>query len=319
MLQKDSEVKPKKIPLTKDQSLMEPSNVAPTVDQIRSCQKAVGEVLWLTTRARPDIMYAVSRMGSSSTKAPAAVLAAASQLKGYLQATSDEGLKFEVKEGEIPILTVYTDVGFAPDAQESHGSFVVLLGTTPIFWRSGRQSYITLSTAEAELTEIVEGMIAGESIYALKLITIAASIAASKAEKEEEKAEEAVPFEVLIAYTLGIIVLTLVAQRLWNAAVRGVNFIRRCVLANLGSLSMNAVEKEEEIPEGDQSGPLLTLTGQSIESSGGAPLPSEAPLPLQAPLPPEAPLPLQAPLPPEAPPAVSNEAQTGTIPERATT
>eukprot|EP00435_Cladocopium_sp_Y103_P009890 s1794_g2.t1 len=112
MLQKDPEVKPKKIPLTKDQSAMEPSNVTPTTDLTRSCQKAVGEVLGLTTRARPDIMYAASRMGSSSTKAPEAVLATASQLKGYLLATAEEGLKFEVKEGEVPTLTVFTDVGF---------------------------------------------------------------------------------------------------------------------------------------------------------------------------------------------------------------
>ena len=61
-------------------------------------------------------------------------------------------------------LTVYTDAAFAPDSQESHGSFVVVLGAVPIFSRSGRQAYITLSTAESELTEIVEGMVAGESI-----------------------------------------------------------------------------------------------------------------------------------------------------------
>ena len=66
---------------------------------------------------------------------------------------------FNVKEGESPVLTVHTDAGFALDSQESHGSFVVLLG--------GRQSYITLSTAEAELTEIVEGVIAGESLYVI--------------------------------------------------------------------------------------------------------------------------------------------------------
>ena len=407
LTQKDPEVKPKRIPLTRDQSAMEPNEAEVTPELIRSCQKAVGEVLWLTTRARPDIMYAVSRMGSSSTRAPHAVLAAALQLKGYLMATSDEGLMFNVKEGESPVLTVYTDAGFAPDAQESHGSFVVLLGTTPIFWRSGRQSYITLSTAEAELTEIVEGMIAGESIYVilaelfpvvhkllktdsqsalailsndggnwrtrhlrlrcsfarqsilagewviqhvagefmiadigtkpltaarleflkklmgmgklvikdevksmeveekkegekqdgllttkektkvaeaaqvLRLITLAASIAAAKAEEGEKEHEENYPFEVIIAYTLGIIILTLVAQRIWNAAVRGVIVVRQYVLANLGRLSMNAVRKEEEIPEGDQSESLpASNESRSTDSNDGDQVPPQAPLPI---------------------------------------
>ncbi|CAL1136331.1 unnamed protein product [Cladocopium goreaui] len=439
LTQKDPEVKPKRIPLTRDQSAMEPNEAEITPELIRSCQKAVGEVLWLTTRARPDIMYAVSRMGSSSTRAPHAVLAAALQLKGYLMATSDEGLMFNVKEGESPVLTVYTDAGFAPDAQESHGSFVVLLGTTPIFWRSGRQSYITLSTAEAELTEIVEGMIAGESIYVilaelfpvvhkllktdsqsalailsndggnwrtrhlrlrcsfarqsilagewviqhvagefmiadigtkpltaarleflkklmgmgklvikdevksmeveekkegekqdgllttkektkvaeaaqvLRLITLAASIAAVKAEEGEKEHEETYPFEVIIAYTLGIIILTLVAQRIWNAAVRGVIVVRQYVLANLGRLSMNAVRKEEEIPEGDQSESLpASNESRSTDSNDGDQVPPQAPLPI----PEDPPSTSEAPRPEQAINVVlqSEATQTGILP-----
>ena len=167
LVQKDEKVKPKKIPLSKDQSMMDPLEEAPSVEKVRLAQKAVGEALWLATRARPDIMYVVSRMGSAVTKAPEAVLRASLQLKGYLATTATEGLKFEVKEDETPVLTVFTDASFAPDSEESHGSFVVLLGSSPIFWRSGRQGFITLSTAEAELTEVIEGMVAGESIHVI--------------------------------------------------------------------------------------------------------------------------------------------------------
>ena len=349
-------------------------------------------------------------------------------------ATSEEGLMFNVKEGEVPTLTVFTDAGFAPDAQESHGSFVVRLGTTPIFWRSGRQSYITLSTAEAELTEIVEGMIAGESIFVilaelfpvvhkllktdsqsalailssdggnwrtrhlrlrcafarqsilagewtiqhvpgefmiadigtkpltaarleflkklmgmgkrklkdevkegeekmkddekkdghlttkektsvaeaaqvLKLIVLAASISSIKAEEGEKEREEAYPFEVIIAYTLGIIILTLVAQRLWNAAVRGVIVMRQRVVANLGRLSMKAVRKDEEVSEGDQSESLPASTpSRSTDSNDG----NQAPLPLF-----EAPLPQDEAPQPEAPQSEAQQpeaTQTGTIP-----
>ena len=78
-------------------------------------------------------MYVVSRMGSAVTRAPEAVMLASTQLKGYLATTAAEGLKFDVEENELPVLTVYTDASFAPDSEESHGSFIVLLGSSPIF------------------------------------------------------------------------------------------------------------------------------------------------------------------------------------------
>ena len=71
LAQKENEnVNPKKIPLSRDQSAMEPREESPSIEKVRSAQKAVGEALWLTTRARPDIMYVVSRMGSAVTRAP---------------------------------------------------------------------------------------------------------------------------------------------------------------------------------------------------------------------------------------------------------
>ena len=115
----------------------------------------------------------------------------------------------------------------------------------------------------------------------MRLITLAASIAAVKAEEGEKEHEETYPFEVIIAYTLGIIILTLVAQRIWNAAVRGVIVVRQYVLANLGRLSMNAVRKEEEIPEGDQSESLpASNESRSTDSNDGDQVPPQAPLPI---------------------------------------
>ena len=107
MVQKEDEkVKLKKIPLSRDQAVMEPKEESPSIEKVRLAQKAVGEALWLTTRARPDLMYVVSRMGSAVTRAPEAVIQASNQLKGYLSTTANDGLKFEVEEGESPILTV---------------------------------------------------------------------------------------------------------------------------------------------------------------------------------------------------------------------
>ena len=113
-------------------------------------------------------MYVVSRMGSAVTRAPEAVMLASTQLKGYLATTAAEGLKFDVKENELPVLTVYTDASFAPDSEESHGSFIVLpSGIISNLLEVRQTGFVTLSTAEAEPTEIIEGMIAGESIHVI--------------------------------------------------------------------------------------------------------------------------------------------------------
>ena len=69
--------------------MMEPAEGEPTAETVRLAQKAVGEALWLTTRARFDTMFAVSRMGAAVTRSPDAVLQAALQLKGYLKITSN--------------------------------------------------------------------------------------------------------------------------------------------------------------------------------------------------------------------------------------
>ena len=158
------DVKERRVPMTKDQALMVPKEGPVTIEEIREGQKSVGELLWLMTRTRPDIMFGVSKMGSNVLKAPQFVEEIALQMKDYLLKTKEEGLSFKIGPEEHPSVIVYTDASFAPQGKESHGSFIVHVGTVPVFWRSGRQVFVTLSTAECEMVEIVDGMCAGESI-----------------------------------------------------------------------------------------------------------------------------------------------------------
>ena len=85
-------------------------------------------------------------------------------MKGYLKRTAEEGLRYEVEFNEEINLQAYSDASFSPEGAESHGSFLILLEGSPIFWRAGRQSTVTLSTAESEMTEVIEAMTAGESV-----------------------------------------------------------------------------------------------------------------------------------------------------------
>ena len=65
------------------------------------------------------------------------------------------------------VAQAFSDSPFAPESEESHGSFIIMVDEVPLFWRSGRQSLITVSTAESELAELTESMTAGESVAVL--------------------------------------------------------------------------------------------------------------------------------------------------------
>ena len=127
--------------------------------KVKEAQGVVGELIWLVTRCRPDIMYATSWMASLTTRRPDKVLKAAKDLWQYLAGTLKEGLVFTGEVNED--LMVYTDASFGEE--DAHGCVVIKWGDDPILWRSSRQGLLTTSTAEAELVEIMEGAITAEA------------------------------------------------------------------------------------------------------------------------------------------------------------
>jgi len=166
MLEKE-EIRERTIPISKDQAAMEKDESEIEEKMVKAAQKEVGELLWLVTRTRPDLCFSVARLSSNILKNPKKVVEVAKQTKGYIEATMGEGLCFEGDRDQAQLIHAYSDASFAPDGQESHGCVIICIQGSPVFWRSGRQSMITLSTAEAELMELVEGLTAGESVYVI--------------------------------------------------------------------------------------------------------------------------------------------------------
>ena len=148
----------RKTPMAKE---LEPREEAPkSPEAIRTAQRIVGELVWLSTRARPDIQYAVSRLSSMITRDPEVVAEAAVHLWKYLAATMDEGLLFQCRNQEKN-LHIATDASFGVTA---HGCTLIQWGEALLLWRSSKQSVGSVSTAEAELIEIVDGAAAGEAV-----------------------------------------------------------------------------------------------------------------------------------------------------------
>jgi hypothetical protein len=95
------------IPISKDQVLrLEEEDHTKSPEDVKAAQRATGELMWLVTRSRPDLMFALSKMSQATLKNPKEVLLVAKQVWKYLRKTKAEGL--ELKAGGKD-LEVYTD------------------------------------------------------------------------------------------------------------------------------------------------------------------------------------------------------------------
>ena len=108
--------------------------------------------MWLLTRSRPDLMYAMSKMRQNTLKNPLEVMEVGNQVMKYLRKTIHQGVEFGVEKGG---LEVYTDSSFGPGGSDSQGTVAVLWGRSMIMWKSGRQPLA--------LQEGIEGMTMGDS------------------------------------------------------------------------------------------------------------------------------------------------------------
>ena len=155
-----------KIPISKE--LVSERDVQKEVNpsDVHMAQQLTGEILWVAQRSRPDLSYTSSMMASLCLKQPRQVIEIGFKALGYLQRTAKFQLKIRWEENT---LVMFCDAAYAPQNAHSHGGWLVRYGGSPIMWRSGRQSMITLSTAEAELLAIIDGAIAMKGVEALLL------------------------------------------------------------------------------------------------------------------------------------------------------
>ena len=162
------EAKNVKVPMSKEAA---PMPEEPTPELVNAAQKLVGELMWLSTRTRPDVAFATSRCAQEILPHPSWVIEQATQVWKYLKSTPNEGLEFQPGRGEgwdggPKSLEVYTDSSSAasPETQASHGAVMVLWNGALMFWKSGRQPFPALSTAESELLEAIEGLQTGDAV-----------------------------------------------------------------------------------------------------------------------------------------------------------
>ena len=129
-------------------------------------QSAVESLLYQSTKARPDITYAVGAVARFSSKPSQAHWVAVKRIMRYLSGTLDYGLLYGYNDN----IAGFSDADWAGDCTDckSTSGFVFMLSGAAISCNSKKQICVALSTAEAEYIALAKAT--QESIWLQKLL-----------------------------------------------------------------------------------------------------------------------------------------------------
>ena len=114
-------------------------------------QSAVGSLLYLSMKTRPDITFAVSLTARFCSKPTTQHLTAIKRIFRYLRKTTNYGLLF--RRSDSKSFTGFSDADWGGDLTDckSTSGYLFQIGSTAITWQSKKQSCVALSTAEASM------------------------------------------------------------------------------------------------------------------------------------------------------------------------
>ena len=139
--------------LPMDTHLKLTSETGDTLSHPEEYQKLVGKLIYLTL-TRPDIAYTVHVLSKFMHNPTTVHLQASKRVLRYLAGAPGQGIL--LANHSQAKLSAYCDSDWAgcPSTRRSTTGFCILLGGSPISWKSKRQSVVARSTAEAEYRSI---------------------------------------------------------------------------------------------------------------------------------------------------------------------
>ena len=119
---------------------------------------------WRRRRGRTLPTPSAGSAHAATSRAPKWAFQTAYQLIRHSNAAQGLGLWYR-RDANF-ILESVSDASFAPGGAHSHGCVITTVAGAPA-WKSCKQPFPALSTAEAELIEVIEAVVVGDSIACL--------------------------------------------------------------------------------------------------------------------------------------------------------
>ena len=143
------ESKPVNTPVNSEMKLVA-AETPEDVHNQQEYQAIVGSLLYLSTKTRPDIAYAVSNVARFCARPTKQHWVALKRILRYLKGTVNYGLVY--LESDKNPLIAYSDADWVGDTtdRKSTSGYVFMLAGAAISWRSSKQTCVAISTAEAE-------------------------------------------------------------------------------------------------------------------------------------------------------------------------
>jgi hypothetical protein len=113
----------------------------------------IGSLMYLASKTRPDISFAVSKLSQFTSNPGDDHCRALERVMHYLVGTMDYGIHYS----EYPaVLEGYSDANWISDVDELYttSGYVFTLGGAAVSWRSCKQTILTRSIMEAELAAL---------------------------------------------------------------------------------------------------------------------------------------------------------------------
>ena len=125
-----------------------PGTESPKLESDVPYKQAIGSLLYISTRTRPDIAYAVGYVARQMHDPTEEDWIAVKRIFRYLQSTKNLRLKYSMQNSEI---LGYSDASYASNSKDRKStSGYIFISNGPISWRSKKQPIVSISSVEAE-------------------------------------------------------------------------------------------------------------------------------------------------------------------------
>ena len=150
----DSQGRPAVSPATRD--ILEDSSGNETVDQ-RQYLSRVMKLMYLATKTRPDLLFATSYLASRSANPTIKERGAVERLYSYLNGTRECGISINPRDMKLSA-SVDASKGIHRVDEKGHTGLVMMIGGSPMFWRSSKQKCIATSATHCEILALYDSL-----------------------------------------------------------------------------------------------------------------------------------------------------------------